>query len=157
MGVDPSTYTGIIVLDGDTVVCRKVINFPEVEGYKRLQLIAREFMRLVRMNTPRHIFIEQQIFGGKFNHAVQGQISALLRMSLFEYGEPWYDVTPTTLKKWATGSGKADKKQMKSAVLAKWGFDSKSDDEVDAYAIARLGQFVVGSPSPTIKGVNKGV
>lgn len=49
---------------------------------------------------------------------------------------------PTTLKKWATGSGRADKAAMKRAVAALWpgnGLHRVTEHEIDALALAGAG------------------
>jgi crossover junction endodeoxyribonuclease RuvC len=61
-------------------------------------------------------------------------------MEMYRRGVRWTDVPPPVLKKWITGKGNADKKKMAQAVCEKWQFVSKSDDVVDAYALARLAQ-----------------
>lgn len=41
-------------------------------------------------------------------------------------------VNPTTVKKWATGDGRADKKMMIEYCKRRWGIDPITDDEADA-------------------------
>lgn len=65
---------------------------------------------------------------------------------------------PTTLKKWATGSGRASKPDMRDAVARLWpgrGLARVSEHEIDALALAGLGAQWLGwegpwlGPSPT--------
>lgn len=44
-------------------------------------------------------------------------------------------VHSATLKKWVTGSGRADKEAMIRAVGSRWGWTGKSDDEADALGL----------------------
>jgi Holliday junction resolvasome RuvABC endonuclease subunit len=48
---------------------------------------------------------------------------------------PYQGVSVGTIKKFATGSGNADKNAVKRAVREKWGFKPKDDDEADALAL----------------------
>jgi Holliday junction resolvasome RuvABC endonuclease subunit len=49
------------------------------------------------------------------------------------------NVAPTTLKKFVTGSGAADKVKMALAVSRKWKREFKNDNETDAYALWQYG------------------
>lgn len=153
MGVDPSTHTGVVILDGVQVLHVAELNFPGSVGYTRLQLIADRVSEIAKAYNPERIMIEMAISSGKFNNMIQQRISTLIRDRLFTAGRAWMDVSPTTLKKWTTGSGKADKKGMLKAVAARWGFSHKSDNIVDGFALAKLGQIVGDDPSSMIKGV----
>ena len=152
MGIDPSTFTGIAVLRGDLLLQAKTITFPETKGYVRLQLIADAIRAVVESEDPDVILIERPISSGKFNNEIQSQIGTLIRDRIFTLEHKWYDVSPTTLKKWTSGSGKADKKQMAKAVASRWGYVNKDDNIIDAYALARLAQFT-GTNPVNIKGV----
>lgn len=158
MGVDPSTHTGIVILHGEKRLYTGVVEAPEnVTGYSRLHSIAQQVVALAADNDVDFLFIERPITSGKFNNQIQMQIATAVRLTLHQSGRGWYDVSPTTLKKWASGSGKSDKKQMRQAVCAKWGFDSADDNEVDAYALARLAQYVISKGLlTTYKGVDCG-
>ena len=68
------------------------------------------------------------------------EVGTFIRNTLFTKMFSWYAVTPTTLKKLTTGKGNADKARMAAAVKERWSFESKSDDVIDAYAIAQIGR-----------------
>ena len=48
-------------------------------------------------------------------------------------------VPPTSLKKFVLGKGAGDKDMMRLGVYKRWGFEAATNDEVDAYALARIG------------------
>jgi len=62
---------------------------------------------------------------------------------LYRMGWVWMEVPVTVLKKWTAGKGNAKKDQMALAVKQRWGYESHSDDIIDAYALARMGQLGV--------------
>ena len=53
-------------------------------------------------------------------------------------------VTPTALKKFATGKGKAEKNAVVLAAYKKWGADFDGEDNLtDAYVLARIGAAII--------------
>lgn len=143
LGIDPSTYTGVAVLKSGQTLHTEVVNFPDSKGFVRLQLIANRIGALVEQFNPDGIFIEAPVSHGAWNMLLQAQIATVIRLKLHEMGRGWYDISPTTLKKWVTGKGGADKKSMAKHIAQKWNFESKSDDINDAYALAQLGVYVM--------------
>lgn len=151
-GIDPSTYTGLVVL-GDKVLHAEVLHFTECYGYARLQSIADGVLgRLVGLKLA-GVFIERPITSGVFNNQIQTQIATLIRDRLYSAGLTWWDVSPTTLKKWLTGKGNATKNEMAGAVKSRWEYVHKSDDIIDAYALAQIGRHVLVTGG-AIKGVD---
>lgn len=57
----------------------------------------------------------------------------------------WFDVSPSGLKKFATGSGAGGKDLIRLGVYKRWGFEHSSDDVIDAYAMARLAAAIASS------------
>lgn len=153
MGVDPSTHTGLVVLKGPIRLYSYVVEYPDLKGYKRLQSIANEVCACASKYQPDLIYIERPITGGKFNAQIQMYLAALVRDRLYTNGFPWYDVSPTTLKKWTTGKGKATKDMMMNSVKERWGFITQDNNLADAYALAKLGQHVDSMKLSTFKGV----
>ncbi|MCX5318137.1 hypothetical protein [Streptomyces sp. NBC_00154] len=47
-------------------------------------------------------------------------------------------VAPTSVKKFVTGSGRADKDKMLLAVYMRWQFEAPNHDVADAYTLARI-------------------
>lgn len=153
MGVDSSTYTGLCLLAGEQTDT-KLLNFPGEKGFQRLQLIAQSFNNMVMEWSPDLVVIEGYAFGNRFTIVKLVEVGTLIRKTLWDHKIPWYDAPPSLLKKYVTGKGNAKKPDMAAAIKARWGFASKSDDVVDAYGLARLGQEIVSGNKEIIKGVS---
>jgi crossover junction endodeoxyribonuclease RuvC len=156
LGVDPSTSTGVVVLAGSKFIQGHLLKFDGVEGYQRLHLIAEAFGSILDIYKPDEVFIEGFGYNNRFTLVILVQIGTLIRQQMWNRGMKWWDVPPNVLKKWVTGSGKADKKAMAKSVKERWGFEAKSNDVMDAYALAQLGRYALGSGlDSTLKGVRK--
>lgn len=66
-------------------------------------------------------------------------------------GTPIAVCSPTTLKSWATGSGTADKKLVRSRVESLWGVKVRNTDEADALCLATMGAQHLGMDVPSIE------
>ena len=158
LGCDVSTFTGLCLLEQDaegTVTSHtKLLNFPGETGFKRLHLLSQSFRNMLEEWKPDVISIEAYAYGNKHTLVTLVEVGTLLRKTIYDSKIPWYEVTPNTLKKYVTGKGTAKKTDMAASVLSRWGFSSKSDDVVDAYALARLILEVVNQPHSVPKGVN---
>jgi Holliday junction resolvasome RuvABC endonuclease subunit len=83
------------------------------------------------------------------NHERAG-LATLVRHMLWEEGIPYVLVAPTTLKKFVTGSGKADKSQMMLAVYKHWAITPANDNEADAIGLLQIGLALASPDSPSI-------
>lgn len=148
VGLDTSTWVGMGLSDGQEIK-GKCINVGDLRGWQRVQLIAKNVQATLEVWSPEFAVIEDYAFNlgkGMVNGdtiVTQVSIGAMVRCSLQSLGIPWVEVRPSTLKKWTTGTGKADKHQMATAVRNNWGFVSPSDDIVDGVALAQFGQHLV--------------
>lgn len=140
VGIDPSTCTGVVVLDkAGELVQSRVIHFPTAKGMDRVQLIAQAVSSFLDQYNPTHGVIEGYAFGNRNTLVTLVEIGTLLRLELHRRGMPWIEVQPTALKKFCTGKGNAKKPDMAKSVKERWGFNSASDDVIDAYSLARFG------------------
>jgi crossover junction endodeoxyribonuclease RuvC len=157
IGIDPSTWTGIVRIEGTESV-GKVVNFKDFTGWKRLHLIAEEVTRTLKLWSGENtiVTIEDYVIGHVSSVVKVVEIGTVLRYSLFKSGINWYEVKPSTLKKWCTGKGNAKKPDMALAVKERWGYSSPSDDIVDAYCLAKLGEHVCNNGVGDLKGVHLG-
>lgn len=137
VGIDPSTFTGLCLLEGDTPTA-KLVNFKKKTGFERVQLIAKSVGSLLDDWKPDLIAIEGYAYGNSNSLVTLVEIGTIIRREFYVRKIPWYDVPPTILKKWVTGKGNAKKPDMAIAALDRWGFALTQDDIVDAFCLARF-------------------
>ncbi len=157
VGVDPSaTGTGLVALEigtGDIVANIRIT--PKSVGVDRLLFIGEEvkqfFMALTRCWNVAHVCVEGYAMGyGAKGAASQshklGEVGGAIKTAIravapFPECYPTI-VAPTALKKFVMGSGNSKKEQIRLGVYKKWGVEFKTNDEVDAYALARMAQCI---------------
>lgn len=159
LGIDVSlTCTGVGILDyGDPVWARTEI--VESKGRRadtlrdrdaRLEAIADEVLVYAAPTTALAV-IESGAFsrvgGSGWDRAALWWriVHRLHRRDI-----PVVGVAPTTLKKWATNSGRADKSDVAVAVARLWPMvEADSNDGWDALALAHMGGQALGWPLPS--------
>ena len=122
LGIDQSLRsTGVVVVDGDKKLVDYVVISTDTEKptEERCEFIAEWVRSMVVTNKVDTAVIEGLSFGSQTNATrdlakLQGFINSYLKRSL-AYGYYPICVAPTSLKKYATGSGKAKKEEMLEA------------------------------------------
>lgn len=149
VGVDPSlSHTaGHVLLDHgvDAVDSRPFSIKGELKKFP--SPIARlAFMRdrfVAELRTVAHseplVVIEGYAFGSKFAREQMGELGGVYRLAAYDLGLSVLIVPPTTLKKFVTGKGSAEKDAIRMFCLKKWNYESVNNDDGDAYALMRLG------------------
>lgn len=142
IGIDPSiTATGLCDAQGRL----SVAGGPAYMGDRRLVVIEHAVQNIIDAGMPDLAVIEflpQHMKAAGITGMVQGIIRARLLKSLV----PYVTVTPSTLKKYATGRGDADKPDMRMALYKRAGIDVRSNDMVDAWWLRAAGLEVIGEP-----------
>jgi crossover junction endodeoxyribonuclease RuvC len=92
--------------------------------------------------------IEGYSFGSPYSAHQLGELGGAIRLYLFGDGRSYVEIPPSTLKKFATGSGRAKKDELRLAVFKRWGKEFKTDHEVDAFILAKIAEAVFGDPGP---------
>jgi crossover junction endodeoxyribonuclease RuvC len=85
------------------------------------------------------------------------EFGGLLRWRLTKLCSDVREVPPSTLKQFATGKGNANKTLMVASLTKRYGVEFSSDDEYDAYGLARLGACLLGWEKPANDGQKKAV
>jgi Holliday junction resolvasome RuvABC endonuclease subunit len=67
-----------------------------------------------------------------------GELSATVKLALWEKSIIPLQIPPMTLKKYASGKGTAKKQEMLLQIYKRWGVEFNDDNAADAYALARL-------------------
>jgi crossover junction endodeoxyribonuclease RuvC len=147
LGIDPSLTAFALQLStgGRTTghqintVPKDFASFPE-----RLNFITQEFSRFLSENPGISLAaIEGFSMGSARSGLTQIMISAVgasARLELWRAGIDYIEVPPSTLKKWISGKGNAEKNLMLREVFKRWGYDAKDDNDADAFALVKLAE-----------------
>lgn len=129
--------------EGPEVLAVRRMPPQDLRGVERLHAVDEWSLRFVddllfRELHPTAFVFEGPGFASKVAHAL-GQLHGVIKLSLWRRGFLLGDVPPSTLKKFVTGAGNADKNVVMKQVFKRWGFDSDDDNECDAFACAMAG------------------
>ncbi len=145
MGIDASlTGSGIVVLDQDGKVVMSDVITSKKEGVRRLIDIDSQVFSLLESFHPRLVILEGYAFSRGSAMARVGELGGVLKKTLFVEGYETLIVPPTSVKKFSADKGNAKKDQVRLAVYKRWGVEFKTNDEVDAYVLARIGLAALG-------------
>lgn len=143
VGIDPSTKTGLVVLEDE-------LNEPivDIEITSKVKEDPQRFMDLARQIVT-HIIANDVICIEGFSYGSKGKgvstqygIGWAIREELIRNGYTYYDVSPSSVKKFATGKGNAKKDAMVLPIYKKWGFTHTSDNVRDAYCMAQMAKGI---------------
>lgn len=161
IGLDPSlTNTGIAVLrDGQPLTLTSTglgghDGASHLDRSRRVRAVCRAVMTEVGRILDRHVIdlvaIEDVLSHGPMlpsaidRHGLwHGLLGALDARKL-----PVVVINPMTAKKWATGSGRADKAMVLTEVRKWWPGQVRNHDQADAAVHAAIGAFHLGDPMP---------
>ena len=138
VGIDPSTKTGMVCIhDTGAVIFQSEIKSKVTKDPERFLDIVKEVMlRLVKDDV---ICIEGFSYGSKgAGVSTQYGIGWLIRAELIKNGYTYYEVSPSSVKKFATGKGNTKKDEMVLPIYKRWGFEHSSDNVRDAYVLAHI-------------------
>jgi crossover junction endodeoxyribonuclease RuvC len=174
LGIDQS-YSGLAT----TYLHDKQINtavkaFPPAKygtGVKRLWEIQEYIQSTLdpfTMVDPDIVCIEGYAYGSKFGRELAGELSAAIRLALWEMKiENILIVAPTLVKKFATGKGNASKTEVIAGIRKKWNYITDNDNIADSFTLAKVGQSLLYNSGDStysyeqevideIRGINNG-
>lgn len=148
LGADLSlTRTGIAAPDGNAHVLRPPHGAKQPE--ERLAWLRRSLLAEVTEHDVTIVALEGFSFGsrGRTLDQVHG-LGWIIRMALREAEVPYVIVPPSTLKRYATGRGNADKAAMQMAAQKRLGYDTDKpdDNEVDSLFLRAMAMDAYGCP-----------
>lgn len=147
VGLDLSTKTGIVILDADGAVLHQdEIKKSIKESPMLLDALVSDVVGRVRLDDI--VVMEGFGYASKTGFMLGG-IGWGVRVELWKNSIPYYLVAPTALKKFATGSGRADKRKLAVDVNKRWGFFNDSDNITDAYVLAQVARAIDGREKTT--------
>lgn len=146
VGLDLSTKTGVCILapDGEIIFTEEYV-YQNVDTPEIMMQLIFDVMHCVSEKDV--VVIEGFGYASKSGFLLGG-IGWAVRMELYKRNIPFYLAAPTALKKYATGSGKADKRKVAVEVNKRWGFYDDSDNITDAYVLAQIGRGLNGEYEP---------
>ena len=125
---------------------------------KRCEYVVEQLETLLSVVKPRLIVIEDYAFGSKFGKpAYRAELGGLIRWHGIEYTPHILEVSPTTLKKFATGKGAGDKSLIQAHVQKRWGQMFSSDDECDAFVLYQMALCISGRQPPATQAQREAV
>lgn len=86
-----------------------------------------------------------------------GMVHGAVRCALIEEGIPYLEVTPSQLKKYATGKGTSPKPTLRMELYKRTGLDLSDDNQVDAAWLWLLGHDLAGDPVINMPQVNRSI
>lgn len=127
-GADLSmTATGLVY--GDGVFMPQTI---KTKGTKDVRLVFIKDEVVAYAHDSALVLIEG-FLNKSFSAGITGMVHGAVRSGLIEAGLPYATFPPTSLKKYATGSGNADKTAMALAAYKRGDVEFSNDNECDAW------------------------
>lgn len=99
---------------------------------------------MIKQYSPHGCVVEGYGYANPHTLATLVEVGTLVRVALLESKIPWLEVPPTSLKKFTTGKGNAKKELMMLEVFKRWGFEAKTNDQADAFALGQFGYSLLG-------------
>lgn len=137
VGIDPSTKTGLCILNADG----EILDALEVTGEgkdpdRMIDIVNKSSLQLEMSDV---VAIEGFAYGAKGTAvSLQYGIGWGLRMELCRNHIPYREISPSALKKFASGKGNTKKDELSVEIYKRWGFEHKSDNVRDAYVLAQI-------------------
>lgn len=152
IGMDLSlTSSGFAVATNGTITSSGIIPGKHV-GIERLIWVRNRVCEKIDATKPDLIVFEDLAFSRNEAYAKEVAGAAwMIRAELFTDKKPYLLVGASQLKKFTTGHGNSKKEEMLLACFKRWGHDKRSNDEVDALALAHMGMAILGDEEPTIE------
>lgn len=137
-GLDLSlTGTGIAVIGKDgSVLHRTVVRNGTKKGMDRMANIRQEVADYVPDGCV--VALEGYAMGTKGKPFDKGELGGIVKIALYDRRLVSLIVPPTSLKRYATGNGSADKKAMVGAASRMFNLTPRDDNEADALILAAM-------------------
>jgi len=143
LGLDISlTSTGLAWYSGNEINTGRICpNMPHEEIPRYLFILEKIFQIIERIH-PEVVILEGYSYGSRGSAVYQyAELVGILKFLLHRKNIKLIVVPPTTIKKFVTGSGRADKQSMSDAAYWNWGaefFDVEHENDMcDAYCLVK--------------------
>jgi crossover junction endodeoxyribonuclease RuvC len=127
----------------------------KLKGCARLDWMTRAVVKYLADADPDVIILEGPSYGstGAYWHENAG-LHWLVKMRIWKADRRYAVITPSTLKKYATGVGRGKKSVMVGAACHRFGIPPMGEDEADALWLAAAGCQKYGWPVVKLPAVN---
>lgn len=139
VGIDPSTKTGIVILNQDG----EIIDTMEITGKGKDPERMIDLVGDTVENLESNDLVAIEGFGfASQSGFLLGGIGWGMRMQMHLDGVKYIEVAPAALKKFASGKGNTKKDELAVHIFKQWGFESKSDNVRDAFVLAQIARAI---------------
>lgn len=149
VGLDLSlTATGMAHPAGEVEVIRP----GAIDGMERIELVRQRIAAVIaKHKCVELVVIEGYSYGSHLAYAREtAELGGTVRNHLYQERVPYLDVAPNSLKKIATGNGRAGKTEVVQAAEKRLGYEGHDDNEADALWLRAIGWFLMGEIPCTI-------
>ncbi|MNL43522.1 Crossover junction endodeoxyribonuclease RuvC [compost metagenome] len=139
VGIDPSSETGMVILDkyGNYEDGFDIVPNDKLSKTEKIDYIVTEVMD--NLEPGDEITVEGFSYGSKGKGVdFQYGLGHAIRLELYRSEMKWTEVTPTQVKKFATGKGTTKKENMILPIMRHWGFEHNSNNVRDAFVLAQV-------------------
>lgn len=139
VGLDPSTKTGVVILDSDGRLIDGMEISPGGKDPARMLDIIESTIDELEPNDI--VAIEGFGFASQSGFLLGG-IGWGIRLGMFTRSIRYDEVAPNALKKFAGAKGNAKKDELAVHIFKRWGFEHPSDNVRDAFILAQIARSV---------------
>lgn len=164
IGIDQS-YTGLAIIAlGEHGCSENVANFEAKKygsGIDRLIAIYHHVFGVLGEQDSAdpigHVCMEGYAQGSKYGREIAGELAAIVKLATYDTLAPSEAVrryptivSPSAVKKFASGNSQSRKNNMLLAVYKKWGYDTRNDNLADAYTLAHIAKAIHTQPETLV-------
>ena len=138
VGLDLSTKTGLVILDesGNVLTEKEITSKIKKDPQRMIDLTEQVLSHLEKDDV---IAIEGFSYGSRGKGiAFQFGYGYSVQIALYTNDFNYLIVTPSQVKKFATGKGNASKDNMILPIYKKWKYEHESDNVRDAFVLAQI-------------------
>src|SRR5690606_22603174 len=138
VGLDLSTKTGLVIIDesGNVLTEKEITSEIKEDPQRMIDLTEKVLSHLEKDDV---IAIEGFSYGSRGKGiAFQFGYGYSVKIALYTNYFNYLIVTPSQVKKFATGKGNTSKDNMILPIYKKWGYEHESDNVRDAFVLAQI-------------------
>ena len=115
-----------------------------VDRMDRIELLVDQVFKRCQAVRPKMIAIEGYAFGSRNSRSMTAlaELGGAIRRDLVSHF-PVIEITPSEVKKFATGRGNADKASIRLSIFKRWEIEAEDDDQADAFVLAKMAEAVI--------------